>query len=85
LTKILIDVTRCLNIGKITVYHPEFHSNWNFTSKMEKVAIDPNKVSKICKVAILLAFSVLPYGNYNMCTARVLFGQHLTKNGLIFI
>jgi len=46
------------NKGKLHFTPLKFTPNCNFASKVKKVAIDPNKVSKICNVAIPLAFFV---------------------------
>jgi hypothetical protein len=68
-----------IKIGKITLYPLKFHPNYNFASKVKKVTINPNKVSKICNVAIPLANSVFPDRNHHTCGARLIFGPDLTK------
>jgi hypothetical protein len=47
---------------------------------VKKVAINPNKVSKICNVAIPLAYSAFPDRKYYMCDFwTTLDGNALTK------
>jgi cytochrome P450 len=45
----------------------------------KKFVIHPNKVSKICNIAIPLADSIFLDKKYRMCAARVIFGPDFTK------
>jgi len=60
----------------------KFYLNYNFAFKVKKVTIDFNKIFKIYNVAIPLVYSVFRNGKYHKCTARAIFGPHLTKNAL---
>ncbi len=60
---------------KITLYLTKFHPNCNLPSKVKKVAINPNKVSKFCNVAMPLAYSVFLDGNSRTCKFSCLLHQ----------